>query len=64
MTTTDETVGQRLYPVPDLEDVELKLLAERLIMAGVDSRVVKRMRVADLITLAQKTADAFGAQPH
>ncbi len=46
--TADETVGQQLYPVPELEDVELKLVAERMIMAGVPTSIVKGMRVADL----------------
>ncbi len=53
---TNETVGQRLYPVPDLHDVELRELADRLIVAGLPARLVMNMRVADLAKLVQEVA--------
>ena len=55
-----DTVGRRLYPVPDLHDVELRLLADRLIVAGVPSQTVKALRVTDLVKLAQEAARITG----
>jgi hypothetical protein len=44
----------RHYPIPNLHDVELCLLADRLIMAGLPAHTVKAMRVADVVALAQE----------
>ena len=55
MTNDDtETVGQRLYPVPKLHDLELRELADQMIIQGVPESKVKGMRVADLAALARE----------
>jgi len=46
--------GEPHYAIPNLHDVELRLLADRPIMAGLPAHTVKAMRVADVVTLAQE----------
>ena len=58
MTAEYDTVGQRLYPVPDLYDVALRNLADRMLMVELPKRMVMDMRVAELISLIQAAADA------
>ena len=53
-TENTETVGERLYPVPALHDVELRELADQMIIQGVPESKVKGMRVADLVALARE----------
>jgi hypothetical protein len=55
-TENTETVGERLYPVPALHDVELRELADRMIMMGMPASKVKGMTVAELAALAQEAA--------
>ena len=54
---SNDTVGQRLYPVPDLRDVELRRIADGLIVSGLPERIVKSMQVTDLIKLMQAATD-------
>lgn len=61
-TEQTDTVGERLYPVPDLQDVELKLAAERMIMLGVPEKIVMGMRVAALAELIELAKADDGAQ--
>jgi len=58
MTAEYDTVGQRLYPVPNLYDVALRNLADRMLMVGIPERMVIDMRVADLVSLVRAAADA------